>query len=77
MMDRIIAQTEADPQYREAIDASHSAAGRRQHRRCRRLGGAIGAVACWMSAAMVAYTSSGLIGAAHGARAAASRPSSA
>ena len=41
MMDRIIAQTEADPHYRDAIDASHTQPAA-QHRRCHRLGGTFG-----------------------------------
>ena len=45
MMDRIIAQTEADPHYRDAIDASHTPP-RGQHGRRHRLGRALGRRAC-------------------------------
>ncbi len=57
MMDRIIAQTEADPQYREAIDASHT---RPQANVADAIGWAARSVAGLLDvAAMVAYTNSG------------------
>ena len=45
MMDRIIAQTEADPHYRDAIDASHTQPARQRGGR-HRLGRAIGGRRC-------------------------------
>jgi len=65
MMDKIIAQTEADPHYRDAIDAD-----RRQHARCDRLGGALGRGAPRRRRDGGLHEL-GLVGAAHGARAAA------
>ena len=57
MMDRIIAQTEADPQYREAIDASHTPPAANT---ADAIGWAARSVAGLLDvAAMVAYTSSG------------------
>lgn len=57
MMDRIIAQTEADPQYREAIDASHTQPAALT---ADAIGWAARSVAGLLDvAAMVAYTSSG------------------
>jgi pyruvate kinase len=57
MMDRIIAQTEADPHYRAAIDASHTQPGANT---ADAIGWAARAVAGLLDvAAMVAYTSSG------------------
>ncbi len=57
MMDRIIAQTEADPYYREALDASHTSAGANT---ADAIGWAARSVAGLLDvAAMVAYTSSG------------------
>jgi len=57
MMDRIIAQTEADPQYREAIDASHTPPAANT---ADAIGWAARSVAGLLDvAALVAYTSSG------------------
>ncbi len=57
MMDRIIAQTEADPHYREAIDASHTQPAANT---ADAIGWAARSVAGLLDvAAMVAYTSSG------------------
>jgi pyruvate kinase len=57
MMDRIIAQTEADPQYREAIDASHTQPAANT---ADAIGWAARSVAGLLDvAALVAYTSSG------------------
>jgi pyruvate kinase len=57
MMDRIIAQTEADPYYREAIDASHTPP---QPEKADAIGAAVRYVAGLLPvAATVAYTSSG------------------
>lgn len=57
MMDRIIAQTEADPHYREALDASHTPASAGI---ADAIGWAARSVAGLLDvAAMVAYTSSG------------------
>ncbi len=57
MMDRIIAQTEADPQYRDAIDASHT---QPTANTADAIGWAARSVAGLLDvAAMVAYTSSG------------------
>ncbi len=57
MMDRIIAQTEADPQYREAIDASHT---QPPANTADAIGWAARSVAGLLDvAALVAYTSSG------------------
>lgn len=57
MMDRIIAQTEADPQYREAIDASHTQPAANM---ADAIGWAARSVAGLLDvAALVAYTSSG------------------
>ena len=57
MMDRIIAQTEADPQYREGIDASHT---RPPANTADAIGWAARSVAGLLEvAALVAYTSSG------------------
>jgi len=57
MMDRIIAQTEADPHYRAAIDASHTPPGANT---ADAIGWAARSVAGLLDvAAMVAYTSSG------------------
>ena len=57
MMDRIIAQTEADPHYRDAIDASHTQPGANTPDA---IGWAARSVAGLLDvAAMVAYTSSG------------------
>lgn len=57
MMDRIIAQTEADPHYREAIDASHTPPGANT---ADAIGWAARSVAGLLDvAALVAYTSSG------------------
>jgi pyruvate kinase len=57
MMDRIIAQTEADPQYRDAIDASHTQAAAST---ADAIGWAARSVAGLLDvAALVAYTSSG------------------
>ena len=57
MMDRIIAQTEADPQYREAIDASHTPHAANT---ADAIGWAARSVAGLLDvAALVAYTSSG------------------
>jgi len=60
MMDRIIAQTEADPHYREAIDASHTQPTSRTANTADAIGWAARSVAGLLDvAAMVAYTSSG------------------
>lgn len=57
MMDRIIAQTEADPQYREAIDASHTPPAANT---ADAIGWAARSVAGLLDvAALVAYTTSG------------------
>ncbi|KQP12668.1 pyruvate kinase [Pseudorhodoferax sp. Leaf267] len=57
MMARIIAQTEADPHYRDALDASHTPAGANS---ADAIGSAARSVAGLLDvAAMVAYTSSG------------------
>ena len=57
MMDRIIAQTEADPHYRDAIDASHTPPSANT---ADAIGWAARSVAGLLDvAAMVAYTSSG------------------
>jgi len=57
MMDRIIARTEADPHYREALDASHTQPGANT---ADAIGWAARSVAGLLDvAAMVAYTSSG------------------
>jgi pyruvate kinase len=57
MMDRIIARTEADPQYRELIEASHT---QPQQNTADAIGWAARSVAGLLDvAAMVAYTSSG------------------
>ena len=57
MMDRIIAQTEADPHYRDAIDASHTQPASNTPDA---IGWAARSVAGLLDvAAMVAYTSSG------------------
>jgi pyruvate kinase len=57
MMDRIIAHTEADPHYRDAIDASHTPASANV---ADAVGWAARSVASLLDvAAMVAYTSSG------------------
>ena len=57
MMDRIIAQTEADPHYRDAIDASHTQPAANT---ADAIGWAARSVAGLLDvAAMVAYTSSG------------------
>jgi len=57
MMDRIIAQTEADPHYREAIDASHTQPAVNT---ADAIGWAARSIAGLLDvAAMVAYTSSG------------------
>jgi pyruvate kinase len=60
MMDRIIAQTESDPHYREAIDASHTQPTSRTANTADAIGWAARSVAGLLDvAAMVAYTSSG------------------
>jgi pyruvate kinase len=60
MMDRIIAQTEADPHYRDAIDASHTQPAAHAATAPDAIGWAARSVAGLLDvAAMVAYTSSG------------------
>ena len=60
MMDRIIAQTEADPHYRDAIDASHTQPAAHSATTPDAIGWAARSVAGLLDvAAMVAYTSSG------------------
>jgi hypothetical protein len=69
MMDRIITQTEADPYYREAIDASTRNPPRAEMRRRDRLGHALGRrpAASRRDGGLHQFR---LVGAAHGARAA-------
>ncbi len=60
MMDRIIAQTEADPHFRDAIDASHTQPAAHAATAPDAIGWAARSVAGLLDvAAMVAYTSSG------------------
>ena len=60
MMDRIIARTEADPHYRDAIDASHTQPAAHSATTPDAIGWAARSVAGLLDvAAMVAYTSSG------------------